>query len=339
MKARHVCLSLALACLLAAVPARRAQAAGQGAPAATPPFDQLVRLFDYDPNADLDVQETKVHDKDRAQIRVITYASPKGGRVTAYLVTPKGAGPFAGIVFLHRGQDDKSSFLAEALLYARAGAVSLLIDAPFIRPAPWTNSGGGGLGDPGADREMYTQTVVDVRRGLDLLAARRDVDPKRIGYVGHSFGATWGGVIAGVEKRFRAHVLMAGYARLSSDTFETQHPTLSTAFARLPKEALDKYIAATESLDAIHYIGHAAPAPILFQFARFDIFISEDQAKEYERAASQPRQTRWYDTGHELNDLEALRDRSDFLTAQLGLNTIDDLMMKKLHLGGASGGK
>jgi len=27
------------------------------------------------------------------------------------------------------------------------------------------------------------------------------------------------------------------------------------------------------------------------------------------------------------------------LAAQLELNTIDDLMMKKLHLGGASGGK
>ena len=41
------------------------------------------------------------------------------------------------------------------------------------------------------------------------LIARDDVDPERLGYVGHSLGATWGGALAGVEKRVKAFVLMS----------------------------------------------------------------------------------------------------------------------------------
>jgi hypothetical protein len=34
--------------------------------------------------------------------------------------------------------------------------------------------------------------VVDLRRGIDALRARSDVDSNRIAYVGHSSGAHWG---------------------------------------------------------------------------------------------------------------------------------------------------
>ncbi len=64
----------------------------------------------------------------------ISYASPKGGRVPAYLVVPDGKGPFAAIEFVHWGQGDRTEFLSEALLYAKSSAVSLLIDAPYNRP-------------------------------------------------------------------------------------------------------------------------------------------------------------------------------------------------------------
>ena len=53
----------------------------------------LARLFDYDAAAPLDVKEVSTRTIDGAQVKDITFASPKGGRVTAFLVTPvKGAG-------------------------------------------------------------------------------------------------------------------------------------------------------------------------------------------------------------------------------------------------------
>jgi len=35
----------------------------------------------------------------------------------------------------------------------------------------------------------FFQQVMDMRRGVDVLLARKDVDRKRIAYVGHSYNA------------------------------------------------------------------------------------------------------------------------------------------------------
>src|SRR5262249_40043397 len=101
----------------------------------------------------------------------------------------------AGIVFLHWGQGDRSSFLGDGLLLARAGAVSLLIDA-FQRPGIVRRSG---FAYPEEEREGHIQVVIDGRRGVDLLTSRADIEPKRLAYVGHSYGASLGGAIAASE--------------------------------------------------------------------------------------------------------------------------------------------
>jgi hypothetical protein len=94
----------------------------------------IAKIFDYDNEAPLDLQEKSVEQRNGVQLHDVSFASPKGGRVSAYLVVPPGKGPFAGIVFLHSGQWDRHEFLSEAFLLASAGAVSVLIDAPPMRP-------------------------------------------------------------------------------------------------------------------------------------------------------------------------------------------------------------
>src|SRR5216683_6734288 len=96
-------------------------------------FIRLRRMFDYDPKMPLDVREVGVENRDGIKVHDISYASPKGGRVTAYLVVPSGKGKFAGLIFMHVRPGSRAIFLDEALSYARMGGVSLLIDAPFSR--------------------------------------------------------------------------------------------------------------------------------------------------------------------------------------------------------------
>ncbi len=62
-------------------------------------YDQMVRRFDYDSKGSLDLKETGVESRDGVKIHDISYASPMGGRVPAFLVVPPGKGPFAGIIF------------------------------------------------------------------------------------------------------------------------------------------------------------------------------------------------------------------------------------------------
>jgi hypothetical protein len=57
--------------------------------------------FDYDRTAPLNVKQIGVQRRANATIYDITYDSPKGGVVPAYLVVPKGRGPFAAVIWGH----------------------------------------------------------------------------------------------------------------------------------------------------------------------------------------------------------------------------------------------
>jgi serine/threonine protein kinase len=58
--------------------------------------------------------------------------------------------------------------------------------------------------------EYLIQLVKDVRRCIDYLEARQDIDSSRLAYYGMSWGATLGAIVPAVEARFKASVLVAG---------------------------------------------------------------------------------------------------------------------------------
>jgi dienelactone hydrolase len=250
---------------------------------------------------------------DGATVHDVSYASPKGGRVPGYLVVPPGPGPFAGVVFVHWGQGDRTEFLSEAVGLAKAGVVSLMIDAPYHRPEAKSYKS---VIEPEKERDEYVQLVVDARRAVDVLASRPHVDKSRLGYVGHSLGATWGGPFAAVEKRVKAFVLMGGLPRLTDVLGDEPFAKMmQKAFTR---EQLEAYIKVLAPVDPDCFVGGAEPESILFQFAKHDRFISEKAANDYVKAAGKPQQVRWYFTSHEFNDAQSPVDRREFLARRLG---------------------
>ncbi len=77
------------------------------------------------------------------------------------------------------------------------GGRSLIADAP---------ARGEGKNDPATPkvetaRDEQAEMVILERRALDFLLARRDIDPKRIAYVGHSYGGAAGGVAGAANAR------------------------------------------------------------------------------------------------------------------------------------------
>jgi len=283
-------------------------------------------FFIYDPSSPLMVEGAGEELDDRGcSIADLTYASPMGGRVPAYVVSPPGTGPFAAVVFMHPGQGNRSTFLSEARSLAPLGVVSVLIDAPFLRPDFSPGARGGEL-EERAQREadMYRQLVVDLRRAVDLLLSYPEVDPGAIAYVGHSLGATWGGPLAGTERRIGSYVLMAGYPSQTEAYRSNPHPFMRQFRARFEgREELERYLAVLGPLDPVHYIGQAAPAALLFQFARDDEFITQGEAQRYYSAASCPKEVKWYPTDHRFTGCrQAQNDRLSWLTRYLGLPRI-----------------
>ena len=106
---------------------------GTGSPAS---FQSMAHLFDYDAKQPLELHDTVIEEFTDGTLHDITYTSPKGGPISAYLIVPKGTGPFAAILFGHWGNGTRAEFIPEAKIYARAGAVSLIPDYPWDRPAP-----------------------------------------------------------------------------------------------------------------------------------------------------------------------------------------------------------
>lgn len=307
---RKICLSFLLVLgLLAASNAARAQDA------------DLIAHFDYDQKAPLGIKRVGVQRRANATVYDITYDSPKGGVVPAYLVVPRGRGPFAAVIWGHWCWQNSSlrnrrQFLDEAIALAQSGVISLLTDHPISRPGYVAGN------DPLDERSAtnFLQQVIDMRRGVDLLRARRDVDRKRIAYVGHSCNATVGALLSGVDRRFKAFVLMAGTL---SDEMSQDTPEFREFRKRVGPEKVDAYLKKYDYLDQGKFVSHAAPAVVLLQFATQEAFLTPERARQQAAVVSEPKQFKLYEAPHALN-AAARRDRIQFLTEQLKLKPIPD---------------
>jgi pimeloyl-ACP methyl ester carboxylesterase len=297
-------------------------AAEQGSKPASD-LESAVHLFDYDANQSLDLHDKIIEEFAGGTIHDITYTSPKGGPVAAYLVVPKGKGPFAAVLFGHWGNGTRAEFIPEAKIYARAGAISLIPDYPWDRPQPW-HKALDHFDKPDVDREIEIQAVVDLRRGLDVLLAQPGIDPKRLAYVGHSYGAQWGSILSAVDKRMRTTILMAGVAELSDIMLRSDDPGMIGFRKNQPAGQLERYSKVAGDIDAIHFVGRATPIPLLLQFANFEQYFDKNSTQHYVAAASEPKKVLYYDSAHYLNDPQALRDRYDWLVKYINLHPVQE---------------
>ena len=295
--------------------------AAQNIATATSDYQTTFHPFDYDAKAPLDIHDKIIEEFDGGSLHDITYVSPKGGPVAAYLVVPKGKGPFAAVLFGHWGNGTRTEFIPEAKLYARAGAVSLLPDYPWDRPQPWHKTPNH-YDKPELDREIEIQAVLELRRGIDLLLARPDVDPKRLAYVGHSYGAQWGSILSAVDKRMKTSVLMAGVAEIGDIFLRGNDPGIIELRKSRPPGQFERYAQIAGEIDALHFVGHAAPIPLLFQFANFEQLFDKTSMEHYATTATDPKKVLYYDAGHDLNDPQALQDRYDWLAKYIDLRRL-----------------
>jgi dienelactone hydrolase len=272
-------------------------------------------LFAYDPTEPFDIRDEVEHDVDGLQQIDFTYASPRGGRVPARLIVPRGKGRFPAIVYMHGSSGDIELMTPEARYFARLGAAGLLIDSPHIRPGGYAPDGSMGSTWPyftEQDRLDQIQLIVDLQRAVDLLIARSDIDGDRLAYLGISYGGAMGGLLAGVETRIKAYVLIVGDGGL------VEHTSRPDA-AGWPDHFSQAWVELMWPIEPLHYVGRAAPAALLFQNGLSDRSVSPDDALRYQAAGSEPKNIIWYDGGHEISGWTAGRtDRAKWLQDFLG---------------------
>jgi predicted esterase len=273
--------------------------------------DQDTQLFDYDAYSVVRITESSSTQQDGYTIHDIHYPSPKTGDVPAYLVVPDGDGPFAGMILMHGSSGSRETLLPLAEDFAKTGAVVLTLSAPPVR------TGRSWISFTPRDRDDQIQLMLDLRRGVDLLSQHEKVDPDRLGYIGYSYGAAMGGLLAGIEPRIKAYGLMVGDGGLVNHFTDDGEPV--GGFETIDLTARELWLEAMEPIEPIHFVGRASPSALYFQNARFDSSVSEEDALAYQAAASEPKMVTWYDSGHGLPE-QAYIDMAHWMAEQIGID-------------------
>lgn len=174
---------------------------------------------------------------------------PSGDLTLAGTLTlPEGPGPFAAVVLITgSGPQDRDEalaghrpFLVLADALTRAGYAVLRTDDR-------------GVGGSGGDysRATYEDLTTDVLAGVAHLATRPDIDPARIGLLGHSEGGSLAPLAVREARGAVAFtVLMAGPAVSGEDVLVRQNELL-LARAGSPAEEVDAQVAYLRELVAL----------------------------------------------------------------------------------------
>jgi dienelactone hydrolase len=238
-------------------------------------------------------------------VRDVSYAVP-GGRVLAYLAVPPGHGRLAAVVFLHGAGEGRERFVLPATWVAGRRAIGMTLTLPSST-AGADASGLTPAQSLARQRRLFVADVVAVRRAVDLLRSLPRVDPGRIGLVGWSFGARVGAVLAGVEPRIHAFVLMSGGAT-----------PVSAYVAQAPAALRAQVRSALTVIDPLRWIARARPGTVLLQDGRQDEVVPRAALVALAKAAPRGTTVRWYPTGHELG-AAAYRDQLAWLARQLAI--------------------
>lgn len=278
-------------------------------------FEELRSQLEYDDRSPLGVEELSVWDEDGITIRDIRFRGHARSAIPAYLVTSDRPIRGPGVLCVHPGPGDRSFFLEDARRLAGRGIASLLVEMPWAEGERWGRT----MGQPDHDLQEFLNAAKDLRRSIDVLLTIPEVDNLRLGYLGLSYGAMFGGLLAGTEDRLSHYALLSGLGSFT-DVAAYNVPELKGA-------RLEEYREKLSSIDPARFVSHAAPASLLLIFGTEDKFPQEALVS-FADAGSEPKEVKVVEAGHLLND-DAHHYAMDWLVHSLSFKQIETTMREK----------
>lgn len=242
--------------------------------------DPLAAVYRYEP-APLQVTETELAD-DLHHRRRLVFTKRGGHQVAGIFIRPRAEGVYPCVLLLHalnRSKEEMVRHFGPAL--AERGVAALALDAHLhgerqshrseqLSPLEWV--------------ELARETIIEYRQALDYLETRPDLQPGAFGLLGYSLGAMMGCILAGVDQRVQASVLMVG-----GDLAQAHRERLP-----LPLRGM------LDTISPSRYAPRISPRPVFFLNGRHDQTVSEAAARLMHEAAREPKRVLWADAGHHL---------------------------------------
>ena len=178
-------------------------------------FTVLKTFYSYVPG-ELKSQLESKNEEDYWTKETVTFEAPYGNeRIIAHLFLPKNARPpYQTVIFFpgawaqthvssqHIETDIDYQAYLDFLVRSGRAAVYPIYKGTFERGGgQWVNL------DIDQYRDWTFQVIKDVKRTVDYLQTRKDVDQQKLAYYGYSWGARLGSIVGAVEPRFRTLIL------------------------------------------------------------------------------------------------------------------------------------
>ena len=248
----------------------------------------MARYYDYDMDLPLLDSARLLKDTTDHCLFCLTYRSVHDKEVTGLLSVPKqGERPLPTILLMHGLGDRKTvDYIEEGNRY--------LLDAGYaVLRLDISNHGDRFRYDYDFDltegyrywtRDLVVQTVFDLRRAVDFIQTREELDARRIGYMGISLGGIIGGIFCSVDERVEVPVLLLAGGNLNLMYREK-------ALSRDTREFLSV-------IDPVNYIAGISPRPLLMINAEQDDVIPPVMSRLLFKAAKKPKEIIWHPSGH-----------------------------------------
>jgi dienelactone hydrolase len=262
-------------------------------------FDLYLGQFHYDASPlHAEVEERRVED-DYVRERVTFDAAYGGERMMAYLFLPNGGRPpyqtvvlFPGSGAIHRRSSEELA-LGRSLHVLKSGRALLY---PVYKS---TYERGDGLASDYPDetanwRDHIIMWGKDLRRSVDYLETRDDIDHERLAYLGLSWGAAMAPIMIAVEPRIKAGIVV-----VAGLNFQTSLP----------------------EVDELHYISRVR-VPMLMLNGRYDFFFPYETSQlpyfELLGTPDEHKKIIVHDTSHAFPATDLARESLAWLDTYLG---------------------
>jgi dienelactone hydrolase len=263
-------------------------------------FAAYREQFAYDPRPlEARVEARDDSHQDWVRERVSFSAAYGGERVIAQLFLPRrAASPFQAVVYFPGSMalgSRPSDTLGESIEFKQNLSFFVLAGRAVLYPVlKETHERGRGGDGTREGAVLLVEHVQDVRRSVDYLVSRPDIDPGRLAFCGFSWGGYLTSVVLAVEGRFRTGIVHSG----GLVSWHTR-----------------------PEVDPINYVSHVC-VPVLMLNGRYDLVVPLETAGRpmFERLGTPDRDKRLYvvDSDHWIPRTELVRESLAWLDRYLG---------------------
>jgi cephalosporin-C deacetylase-like acetyl esterase len=248
----------------------------------------VTSFYEYDKTIPLQESVEIIKDTANFQLSYITFQSVNNKRVTGLLSVPKDfTNPLPVVMLLH-GKGDRKT-----VDYIEYGNKFFLENGYAVLRIDISNHGDRIENEYDFDltgdtrywtRNIVSQTVFDLRRAIDFIETRKDLDDDKIGFFGISLGGITGTIFCGVDERVKVPVIVLAGGQLN---------------LMFGKKALSSEIQDfTGIIEPKNYVRQISPRPLLMLNAENDDIIPPMMSKLLYKKAKKPKEIIWYPAKH-----------------------------------------